>query len=539
MILLIDNYDSFTYNLYQYLSEFNQDIKVFRNDKITIAEIEKLNPDYIIISPGPGVPKDAGICVDVIKKFYKTKPILGVCLGHQAIGYAFGAKIVNAGKIVHGKVSNIFHKGKSILKNIPNPFKATRYHSLIIDRETLSSDFDIIAETEDNLIMGIVHKNYPNLIGVQFHPESILTEEGKKILFNFIYNKQEETIQNDLKFYINKVVEGKHLEITEAREAMEIIMSGQATQAQIGSFLTALRLKGETEFEIAEFAKVMREKATKINVTREPVIDTCGTGGDRSHTINISTIAAFVAAAAGGAVAKHGNRSVSSKCGSADLLMGLGINIELPKEEIEKIINKIGIGFLFAAKLHSAMKYAIGPRREMAIRTVFNLLGPLTNPADAKHQLVGIYDINLTEKIADVLRLLETKHSLIVCGLDGIDEITLTGPTKISEVKNNEIVNYYFKPEQYNFNICLASELKGGDIMDNVKITKSILKGEVKGPKTDVIILNAGFAIYAGDICTDLKTSFELAEEIIQSKKAYYKLEELIEESKRASRASQ
>jgi len=533
MILLIDNYDSFTYNLYQYLCELNQQVEVYRNDKITISDIEKINPDYIVISPGPGRPENAGICIDLIKKFYTKKPILGVCLGHQAIGYAFGAKIVNANKIVHGKTSNIFHKAKSIFKNISNPFKATRYHSLIIERESLPDEFEIIAETEDNIIMAIMHKKYNNLIGVQFHPESILTDEGKKILFNFLYSKQQETQQSDFKVFLNKVVEMKNLEPAEANSAMEIIMSGAATPAQIASFLTALRLKGETEVEIAEFAKVMHSKATRIKINREPVIDTYGTGGDRSHTFNISTISAFVIAAAGGIVAKHGNRSVSSKCGSADLLLGLGVDIDIPPERIEQIINKIGIGFLFAPKLHSAMKYAIGPRREMAIRTVFNLLGPLTNPANAKYQLLGIYDLNLTEKIGAVLKLLKTKHSVVVAGLDGLDEITLTGPTKITEIKDEEIFSYYFKPDRYGFELCEPADLKGGDIMENVAIAKLILQGKDKSPKTNAIIINAGFGLYISKISSDLKSAFELAKEIIYSKKAYQKLEELIEETKK------
>lgn len=531
MILLIDNYDSFTYNLFQYLSELNQEIKVVRNDKITLLEIKELNPDFIVISPGPGRPENAGVCVDIIKEFYKTKPILGVCLGHQCIGCAFGSEIVQLEKIVHGKVSKIFHKGQKIFKNIPNPFIATRYHSLVIDRESLSNELEISAETEDNVIMAIQHKKYKNLIGVQFHPESILTKVGKKLLFNFIYGKEGESMENDFKFFINKVVEGNDFEKDEANNVMELIMSGGATPAQIASFLTALRLKGETDVEIAEFAKVMRQKATRISVTREPIIDTCGTGGDRSHTFNISTVSAFVVAAAGGIVAKHGNRGVSSKCGSADLLNGLGVNIEIPKERVEEIIDKIGIGFLFAPKLHSAMKYAIGPRREMAIRTVFNLLGPLTNPAGAKYQVLGIYDRNLIEKIGNVLNLLNTEHSFVVSGLDGLDEITLTGPTKIAEIKNGKVKTFHFKPDEYDFELCSSSDLKGGEIIENVNIAKSILKCELEGPKTDIVIINAGFAIYAGGLSNDLKSAFELAREVINSGKAYEKMEQLVEES--------
>lgn len=531
MILLIDNYDSFTYNLFQYFAELGEKVKVVRNDKISTQQIKDLNPDYIVISPGPKTPIEAGISVEVIKEFYKSKPILGVCLGHQCIAYAFGSKIVKLDKIVHGKVSKIYHKNKSIFKNIENPFKATRYHSLIVERSSFSPELEVIAETDDNIIMGIRHKKYKNVIGVQFHPESILTDAGKKILFNFIYKDKEEANGNDFKFYINKVVEGKDLSEFESKNSMEIIMGGSATPAQIASFLTALRLKGETDTEIAELAKVMRDKASRVIINKEPVVDTCGTGGDRSNTFNISTISAFVVAAAGGIVAKHGNKSVSSRCGSADLLEALSVNINLDNKQVEKIINKIGIGFMFAPKMHSAMKYAIGPRREMAIRTVFNILGPLTNPAYAKHQVIGIYDLNLTEKIGSVLKKMGTSHSFVVASLDGLDEVSLTGSSKITEVNNGEVNTYYFKPEDYGFELCSLNDLRGGDIIENAKIAKDILSGKGDKFKTDAVIINAGFAIYAANLVGSLKESFSISKEMIVSKKAYKKLEELIAES--------
>lgn len=531
MILLIDNYDSFTYNLFQYFSELGQKVEVFRNDKITIDEIKKMNPEYIVISPGPKTPQEAGLSVDIIKEFYKTIPILGVCLGHQCLAYAFGSNIIKCSQIVHGKVSNIYHQNQSIFKNIPNPFKATRYHSLIVEKESLSSELEIIAQTDDNIIMALRHKEYKNVIGVQFHPESILTDAGKKILFNFVYKENKEGIENDFKFFINKVVDGNNLIAEEAKNAMEIIMNGAATSAQIASFLTALRLKGETDVEIAELAKVMREKAAQVKIDKEPVIDTCGTGGDRSNTFNISTISAFVVAAAGGIVAKHGNKSVSSKCGSADLLQALGVNIDLDNCQVEKIINKIGIGFMFAPKMHAAMKYAIGPRREMAIRTVFNILGPLTNPAFAKHQVIGVYDLNLTEKLGNVLNLMNTKHSFVVASLDGLDEISLSGSSKITEVNCGNVNTFYFKPEEYGFDLCSLSDLQGGSIIDNANIAKNILSGTADKHKTNAVIINAGFAVVAGNIVSSFKDAFQLCSDIIYSKKAYHKLQELIEET--------
>ncbi|HON57837.1 MAG TPA: gamma-glutamyl-gamma-aminobutyrate hydrolase family protein, partial [bacterium] len=297
MILLIDNYDSFVYNLYQYIGEFGYDVKVVRNDKITIAEIKKLNPSHIVISPGPGRPENAGIICEVIKEFYQYIPILGICLGHQAIGYAFGAKIIKAAKIMHGKISKIYHNKTGIFFNLNNPFNAVRYHSLVIDRNSLSDEFEICAHTDDGTIMAIAHKKFQSLQGIQFHPESILTDDGKKLLLNFFNNFDNTTSKNaDLKKYISKVVENIDLSYDDAYSAMNAIMSGNATPSQIAAFITALRFKGETIDEISAFAKVMRTKATKIPVKSKGLVDTCGTGGDMSNTFNISTCSAFVAA---------------------------------------------------------------------------------------------------------------------------------------------------------------------------------------------------------------------------------------------------
>ncbi len=403
MILLIDNYDSFTYNLKQYLEELSQKVMVVRNDAIAAGEIEKIEPTHIIISPGPGRPEDAGISVEVIKRFSGKFPILGVCLGHQAVGLAFGGKIINAKKLMHGKVSRIDHENRGIFLDIPKRFEATRYHSLAIEKETLPDDLEVTAWCDDGEIMGVRHKKYLTE-GVQFHPESILTGQGKNLLKNFLeytYHEKAEGIL--IRRGIDKVVKGDDLTLSEAEELMIEVMEGRTTEAQLASFLTALRLKGETIDEVTAFAKVMRQKSVHIHPEAANLVDTCGTGGDSSGTFNISTAAAIVTAAAGIHVAKHGNRSISSKSGSADVLEALNINIDLEPSKVERCIDEIGIGFLFAPKLHPAMKYAIGPRREMGIRTVFNVLGPLTNPASASYQVLGVYSRELVDIIAAVL----------------------------------------------------------------------------------------------------------------------------------------
>lgn len=527
MILLIDNYDSFTYNLKQYLLELNQRVEVYRNDEITLEEIEKLGPSHLIISPGPGRPENAGISVDVVKNFTGKIPILGVCLGHQSIGYAFGGKIVPAKKLMHGKISKISHDDKGIYAGIPNNFEATRYHSLVIERESLPEILDITAESADGDIMGVRHRDHLTE-GIQVHPESILTVEGKNILRNFLeYTYVKKAEGTHIKIAIRDILEKKNLSEQEAIPVMNEIMEGIATEAQIASFITALRLKGETVNEITAFARVMREKAVKITPVSEDLVDTCGTGGDDSGSINISTASAIVAAGAGIKIAKHGNRSVSSKAGSADLLEALNVNLELTPEEIAKCIDEVGIGFLFAPKLHPAMKFAIGPRREIGVRTVFNILGPLTNPAGASFQIVGVYDQNLVETIANVLKNLGMKRGFVASSDDGLDEVSISAPTLIASVNEKGVKVKKFTPEQAGYQGSSKEAIKGGNAGENADIIKAVLSGE-QGPCRDIICINAGFAVAA---CKDLQIleGIKLAEESINSGKALKTLERLVD----------
>lgn len=327
-----------------------------------------------------------------------------------------------------------------------------------------------------------------------------------------------------IKELISKVIEKEDLTEEEATAVMNEIMEGEATPAQIAAFLTALRLKGESVEEITGFARVMREKATRVRVKEKTVVDTCGTGGDGTHTFNISTVAAFVVAGAGLVVAKHGNRSVSSKCGSADLLEALGVKIDADLGKVEECLKEVGIGFLFAPLLHGAMKYAIGPRREIGVRTVFNILGPLTNPAGANAQVLGVYAPELTETLSGVLRNLGSEHAFLVHGSDGLDEITLTGKTKVSELKEGEIANYFISPEDFGMRACEAEDLKGGTVQENAGIALDILKGK-EGPKREVVLLNAASAIVAGGEAKDLAEGIEKAAASVDFGKAQEKLE--------------
>lgn len=331
---------------------------------------------------------------------------------------------------------------------------------------------------------------------------------------------------------IAKLVRSEDLSRAEVELAMEEIMTGQALPAQIGSFLTAMRMKGETIEEIVGAAVIMRRHATRIK-TRHPVIlDTCGTGGDESQTFNVSTIAAFVVAGAGIAVAKHGNRCVSSKCGSADLLKELGVNIETEEHAVSRCLDEIGVGFLFAPALHKAMQYAVGPRREIGIRTMFNILGPLTNPAGATHQLLGVYDYKLTKPVAQALGELGSKHALVVHGDDGLDEVTTSDSTQVSELKGGKVTSYEITPMEFGIRKSKPGELKGGDASQNAKIAIAVLSGE-KGPQRDIVIINAGCAIYAADGAKSIKEGIEIAEESIESGEGLKKLEQLKEATDR------
>ncbi len=332
-----------------------------------------------------------------------------------------------------------------------------------------------------------------------------------------------------LKKAISDVVSRKDLSQAEISSVMEIIMEGEATPAQIGALLTGLRMKGETVDEIAGAAKVMREKAVRIHVNLshgEPLVDTCGTGGDGAQTFNVSTTAAFVVAGAGVKVAKHGNRSVSSRSGSADVLEALGVNLALSPEDVARAVETIGMGFMFAPALHPAMKYAIGPRREIGIRTIFNVLGPLTNPAWANVQLLGVYDPMLTRPLAEVLGRLGSKRAWVVHGEGGLDELSLLGKSVVAQWDKNEVKEFVIRPEDAGLKPCKVEDLKGGDAEENARILKDIISGE-KGPKRDMVLLNAGAAIYLADRAKSLREGVLLAAESIDSMEAMKRLEAL------------
>lgn len=331
----------------------------------------------------------------------------------------------------------------------------------------------------------------------------------------------------DMPFAIRAVTERRDLSADDMRAVMRLIMTGEATAAQIGGFLIGLRMKGETVDEISAAAEVMRELAARISVSGPHVVDTCGTGGDGAHTFNISTAAAFVVAAAGGKVAKHGNRSVSSKSGSADVLEAAGVSLDLSPEQVAQCVNEIGVGFLFAPKFHAAMKHAIGPRREMGVRTIFNVLGPLTNPAGATHQVIGVFSEQLIEPLAQVLGRLGSEHVLVVHADDGMDEISIGAPTHVAELRDGKVTLYTVTPEQFGLKRGNVASLAVQDAKQSLAMIESVLNNQ-SGPARDIVALNAGAAIYAANLAGTLADGVKKADAAIANGASREKLQALI-----------
>ncbi len=548
MILVVDNYDSFTYNLVQLLAALGAEVRVMRNDALTAADAIGMAPAGIVISPGPGTPSQAGISKDVVRAAADARiPLLGVCLGHQCIAEVYGGVVDRAPSPVHGKTAEVHHDGTGLLAGMSEPFTATRYHSLTVEEDTLPGEIEVTARTADGLVMALRHRELP-LCGVQFHPESVLTPEGGTVLRNFLelageiepVSRPDESARAPapqpprpvVAAAIGSVASGGSLSEDEAYEVMTAVMDGAATDAQIASLVTAIRMKGESVDEIVGFARAMREHATPVRPRVPGVVDTCGTGGDGLATFNISTTTAFVVAGAGVPIAKHGNRAVSSAAGSADVLEQLGVRIDLGPEEMARCIDEAGLGFLFAQALHASMRHAAGPRREIAIRTVFNVLGPLTNPAGAKRQLLGVYAPELVPVMAEVAGRLGAERVLVVHGHPGMDEVSASGPTTVGEYRDGSVVVWEVTPEQVGIARGTLAGIAGGDAETNAAIVRAVLGGEHGQPR-DVVLMNAAAAMLAAGRVTDMAEGVALARESIDSGEALTRLEALVAVSRR------
>lgn len=536
MILLIDNYDSFTYNIYQVFYRFGFPIKVARSDKISIEEIEALNPQYIIIGPGPKSPKEAGISIQIVQELQGKYPILGICLGHQAIMAAFGVEIVRAKHIIHGKIEPLHHNQKGLFRHISPNTPVARYHSLVGKVDELPECFEVSAWSGDGEIMAIEHKSL-QLMGMQFHPESIGTPEGEKMLFNFLHYTREII---PIKDYLKSTLKGENLSFQQAYDVMDEITEGNLSDAQIGSILTSLEIKGVNAQELAGFASVLKKKAIILPVEQsdqsdEVVLDMVGTGGSANKTFNVSTTSALLLASAGVKVIKHGNRAATSRSGSADLLQALGVNVDMGVETCAKIYEELGITFLFARKFHSAMRFAAPARESLGFKTAFNLIGPLANPANVTHQFIGVFDKAYTEIMAEALQILGIKRAMVVSGLDGYDEISLCAPTQITELCEDRIFTYVFDPREIGLAFVQHSELMGGSVDENKAISLDIFHGRLtlESPKVQLAALNVGAGLYLSGKVESIKEGFALAKEIIESQRVLALLEDFVRLSHR------
>lgn len=492
--------------------------------ELTAEEIETLKPEAIILSPGPGRPQDAGCCIEVVQKLGGKIPILGVCLGHQVICEAYGGVVSYAKQLMHGKQSVTKLDTKTpLFVGLPEETTVARYHSLAAQEETFPECLQVTARTSDGEIMALQHKTKA-VYGVQFHPESILTPLGKKMLENFLQlanaEKKEKTM---IKEAIVKLAAKQNLDYETAEVSMDEIMGGKASLVQMSAFLTAMAMKGETIEEITACAAGMRKHCVRL-LHDQDVLEIVGTGGDHSNSFNISTTSSLVISAAGVPVAKHGNRAASSKSGAADVLEALGVKITIDPAKSAEVLKKIGLCFLFAQNYHLSMKYVAPVRKELGIRTIFNILGPLTNPAGANMELMGVYDEALVEPLARVLANLGVKKAMVVYGQDGLDEISMSAPTTVCEVKDGEFLSYVITPEQFGFTRCSKDELIGGSPQDNAQIALAILKGE-KGPRRDAVVLNSAAAIHIAKGIS-IEDAIREAQEIIESGKALAQLEQ-------------
>ena len=537
MILMIDNYDSFVFNVEQYLKEMTDDeVITVRNDAITIDDIKKMNPSKIIFSPGPKHPKDSGICLEILNNTDELGniPILGICLGHQAIGMNFGGEIKRLENPLHGKTSEItvLSENSVLFKNLPKKFKVMRYHSLYVD--DIPEDLEVTAKSEDGVAMAVEHKS-KNIFGIQFHPESIFTEYGKNMIRNFLNIEVSETLQNDensnntnekgnfidMNKYLKKLQENIALTDTDFREICKIIDSKNYDIVQLGALLVLISEKSLYPESLTAFVKNILEYSTTFEDDSD-MIDVCGTGGDGFKTINISTAVAFILGAMGVNVAKHGNRAISSKSGSSDVLDKLGVPLENSlANQIEKLHVK-NLAFFHAPFFHKLVGEVREVRSRLGIRTVFNILGPLLHPnTKLKYQLVGLYHEPVHRLYAETLQLLGRKHALAVRGNDGLDEITICDDTKIIEVKGEQILEYTISPESFGFKRAFHSEIEGGTPEENAEILVKILKGEEKSAKFDIVVLNAMFALYTADVVDHPAKAKDMVLEAIESGKVY------------------
>ena len=537
MILVIDNYDSFTFNVVQALEcATTEEIRVVRNNEATIEQLVAMEPSKLIVSPGPGNPSGAGVSVEAIKTFAGKIPILGICLGHQAIGEAFGAKIVGAKFIKHGIVEEIDLDGRGIFRTIGKTAKFTRYHSLVIDEATLPADFEVTARAKDGDIMGIRHKTMP-IEGVQFHPESIASQCCMELFKAFLNYRRDNLPVSE---YLRQLIdEKKPLSQEQASLFMENLTDGTMDEKATASILTAMAARGlPTADEMTGCAGALLKKKTPFPLENKAgdtgsgsgtgLAEIVGTGGDGKGSFNISSLSALVAASCGQGVAKHGNRAVSSKSGAADFFENLGIKIMAEPEKTASLVQKTGFGFLMAPVYHAAMRFAAPVRKSLGIKTIFNVLGPLLNPANAEYEVLGVYSADLMEDYARAAKALGAKRVMVIHSRDGFDEISPCEPTDVYQI-NDDGREYRYVIEPKKFGIIGASEeeLEGGSGADNAKLAMEVLNGGGRATIKAAVGLNAGAVLYLSGKAKTLRDGYDMAVAAINDGTALRKLNEI------------
>lgn len=537
-ILFIDNVDSFTYNLVDQLRNSKHCVTVYRNTipaDVIIEKLSQMQNPILMLSPGPGTPSEAGCMPELLKRLKGQLPIIGICLGHQAIVESYGGSIVPAGDILHGKASLIEHDEQAMFRGLPNPLPVARYHSL--KGENIPNTLTINALC-NNIVMA-VRNDHDRVYGFQFHPESILTTQGVKLLEQTIewalnppqpksqskpeaiIDKQEYNIQP----IINKLYLGQTLTQDESKILFNLIIQGKIEPTVLATAVISMKVRGERPDEIAGAAQALLENADSFDIPDYEFTDIVGTGGDGTNSINISTASAFVAAALGYKVAKHGNRGVSSKSGSSDVLSALGIKLNMPAEASRKALDELGVCFLFAQQYHSGFRHAAPVRQQLKTRTIFNVLGPLINPSRPKRILLGVYHPDLIRPIAETLKMLGYTHAYVVHG-SGMDEVAIHGETQVAEVRNGEIRYFTLMPQDFGLKQYTLKDIEGGTPEMNREMLIAILQGHGKPAHEAAIAANVAMLMSLFGQ-SDLKQNAQQAIDMMRSGKAYTLLQQL------------
>lgn len=516
MFLLIDNYDSFTYNLVQTFKTLGLNPFVVYNDDPQLLElVHAPDLEMVCISPGPSHPENAGFCLDFLKELKPSIPVLGICLGHQILGLFAGAKVDIAPCIMHGKQSEIVHDAQGLFTDLPMPLKVGRYHSLAVytEGQTLNIDFTVTARAPEGEIMALQYVDRP-WVGVQFHPESVLTPEGLKLLANFPHTICKQENEANISEILEHLAQKKDLTASMAAFAFAKLMNGEMTQAQAGSFLTALRMKGESALELAHAMRSALARSIRVEGVEGACIDIVGTGGDGRHSFNCSTLSALTIAGMGYPVIKHGNRAVSSKCGSADALEALGIPLDADPNNVPKAIAKRNFAFLFAPHFHPAFKNIGALRKELGVRTLFNLLGPMINPARPSHLLMGVARPELVPLVAEALLHSSLERAAIVCGAGNYDEVTPLGKATVLILEKGSVRELELDPAKFGIMPCNVEDLAVKSKEEAVHVLEELLEGKGSKAMLDMAILNVGLALYLLEN-TELHECMERAKDAI------------------------